>query len=87
MKENKKPENPSAFPIVLPADEKKGWSAEVVEGMTLRDYFANSVIQSYVKEHLELLRENKYGYSVNDMADSAYVFADAMLKARNNQTN
>jgi hypothetical protein len=55
-----------------------GWG----DGMTLRDYFAAKVLQSYVKEHLELLRENKYGYTVEDMADRSYVFADAMLKKR-----
>ena len=52
------------------------------DGMDLRDYFANSVLQSYIKEHLELLRENKFGYSVDSIVDSCYVIADAMLKQR-----
>ena len=76
--ENKKPSNPSAFPQT----DYSSIQEVDFKGMTLRDYFANSAMQSYVKEHLELLRENKYGYTVNDMCESAYLFADAMLKQR-----
>lgn len=32
--------NQPAFPSVIPGDSKKGWDAEHLEGMTLRDYFA-----------------------------------------------
>jgi len=81
--ENTKPNNPPAFPRT--AFNEKGdittWDKEF-EGMTLRDYFANSIMQSYIKEHLELLRENKVGYTVSDMAESSYLIADAMLKQR-----
>ena len=73
--ENKKPENPFAFAM---CDN----ISFMQHGMTLRDYFANSIMQSYVKEHLELLRENKFGYTVSDMAESSYLIADAMLKQR-----
>jgi len=72
--ENTKPNNPSAFPNESNDVDYKG--------MTLRDYFANSIMQSYIKEHLELLRENKFGYTVSDMAESSYLIADAMLKQR-----
>jgi len=77
MNKEKKPSNPSAYPssYASPNFDKE-------KGMALRDYFANSAMQSYVKEHLELLRENQYGYTVNDMCESAYLFADAMLKQR-----
>jgi len=73
-------QNPFAFASQsMTADGNDG---DKQEGMTLRDYFAAKVLQSYVKEHLELLRENKFGYTVKDMADSSYVFADAMLMKR-----
>ena len=42
--------NQSAFPYVIPGDEKKGWDAHVVEGMTLRDYFANSALKCLLKK-------------------------------------
>jgi len=81
--ENKKPENPSAFPVSGYAVERGMYNLDKdIQGMTLRDYFANSIMQSYVKEHLELLRENKFGYTVSDMAESSYLIADAMLKQR-----
>jgi len=75
--ENTKPNNPQAFPSDVHLEYGK-----VQKGMTLRDYFANSAMQSYIKEHLELLRENKFGYSVDSIVESSYLFADAMLKQR-----
>lgn len=78
--EEKCPQNPNAFPNTIVNDH--GIIITGQNGMTLRDYFANSIMASYIKEHLELLRENKFGYTVKDMADSSYLIADAMLKQR-----
>lgn len=74
--ENTKPNNPSAFPYT---DEN---NADYKRGMTLRDYFANSAMQAYIADHLQYKREGKNGWTIEDMTDSAYVIADAMLKQR-----
>lgn len=57
------------------------------EGMTLRDYFAAKAMQVILKDQYEA------GVYVGDLdndsehvcAHSAYIMADAMLKARNGQ--
>ena len=98
MNENeKKPENPSAFLYVFPADEKKGLVAEAVEGATLRDYFANSAMQGLINSTVinESSFINKlkifFGFknytadfklSESGISESAYSIADAMLKQR-----
>jgi hypothetical protein len=89
MNENeKKPENPSAFLYVFPADEKKGLVAEAVEGATLRDYFANSAMQSHLN-NFDLYKGVAKAYNCNSdksiynaIAKEAYQIADAMLKQR-----
>jgi len=72
----KKPKNPSAFPI--PSDR---WE----DGMTLRDYFANSVLNGIHSNErmfkdmmLDRGNENPYDY----VAKESYKMADAMLKQR-----
>ena len=47
------------------------------EGMTLRDYFAAKALQGLLATDLNCAPEY-----VQAIADSAYVMADAMLKAR-----
>ena len=79
--ENKKPSNPSAFPVVLPGNEKKGWDADIVEGMTLRDYFANSAM-IIMKAPNNYVGEKETQESFNCFAKMAYDIADAMLKQR-----
>lgn len=45
-------------------------------GMTLRDYFAAKAMQAYLPTAVDK------GILENDIADCAYEYADAMLKAR-----
>jgi hypothetical protein len=56
-----------AFPTATLAQKTEG-------GMTLRDYFAARVMQGFIS------RGGNYDAEFD--ADRAYVFADAMLKAR-----
>ena len=78
--ENKKPSNPSAFPYVLPSDEKKGWDAELVDGMTLRDYFANSAMQVVLTKFNRFFTTDESEF--DGIAKASYRIADAMLKQR-----
>jgi len=71
--ENKKPENPTAFPTTKPLD---GWG-DPNKGMTLRDYFANSAMQSFVKVWYEDAKNNP-----DSIAIKSYRIADEMLKQR-----
>ena len=65
--------------VAFPSDPRYSMNDR---GMTLRDFFANSAMQAYIQDHLKYKRENKIGWCVADITDSAYVFADAMLKQR-----
>jgi len=66
MEENKKPENPNAFPVLDHND-----------GMTIRDYFAAKSMQGIIA-HFGFKYENlSDGHS-----QKAYQVADAMLKQR-----
>ena len=60
----------NAFPTVLPKD----WDS-VNEGMTLRDWFAGQIING-------MFSGNNLASSVDDIAQRAYVYADAMIEAR-----
>jgi hypothetical protein len=67
--------NPSAFPVT-------GYSPDF-NGMTLRDYFAAKALQGLLanpKLQKEILAQG--GCLSGWIEDSAYGFADAMLKAR-----
>ena len=74
--ENQKPNNPKAFPN----------DGNIEDGMTLRDYFANSAMQAVLTN--EVLRNviDENTNSEKDMYDwiakGAYSVADAMLKQR-----
>lgn len=59
-----------AFPYVCDADFDYG------TGMTLRDYFAARILQSYMMN--EIWRDDLYELA----AKTAYQVADAMMKAR-----
>lgn len=73
MEENKKPENPEAFPILDP--NSSFWNP----GMTLRDYFAAKVMQSMIN----LLSPNDMNDSNYEwISDISYKQSDAMLKQR-----
>jgi hypothetical protein len=82
---NEKPENPIAFPRT--AYDSKGdittWGKEY-EGMTLRDYFANSAMQGMLanSEHVQTLMGNNPNPVPDYVAILSYNLADAMLKQR-----
>ncbi len=72
-KENKKPNNPQAFPIA----ETKG--TESIElGMTLRDYFAAKAMQGYCGGEYT----GQSGMPHEQIAEWSFGMADAMLKQR-----
>ena len=66
-----------AFPVIPPFDTD-GWAApgypHADPGMTLRDYFAAKAMQGMLAEGCT---------DIELIARDAYVFADAMIKARN----
>jgi hypothetical protein len=59
----------NAFPIAVPAD----WDRYEL-GMTLRDYFAGQALAGRLADGTDRLRQS--------VAEEAYAYADAMLKAR-----
>jgi hypothetical protein len=71
--------NPPAFP-----QQFQGTSEPSLSGLTMRDYFAAKAMQVILQSHYE------DGVYVNDIdndseidcAESAYIMADAMMKAR-----
>ena len=88
MKENKKPENVSAFPAL---------HLNSHEGMTLRDYFAAKAMQGLIIKTTErklsiyskiLIFFGRNGWTIDyelsesKISKSAYNIADAMLKQR-----
>ena len=54
----------------------------VSEGMDLRDWFAGIVLPRVIKEYEEF-----NSYTMFDIAEIAYQYADAMLKARKEVPN
>lgn len=64
--------NPHAFPTQLPALDPRSSLFYTEEGMTLRDYFAAKALQGMLSS----------ATMVHDIAGTAYDYADAMLKAR-----
>ena len=49
------------------------------EGMDLRDYFAAKAMQSFVIVYKDSI---PVGQPMQDMAERAYLYANAMMKAR-----
>lgn len=74
MEENKKSENPQAFPQTW---ERDGSTDNWENGMSLRDYFANTAMQGIM-----IGEDYKYAKTAEDVAKGAYAVADAMLKQR-----
>lgn len=86
------PVNPQAFPLVVgkPSDEH----GMLNEGMSLRDYFAGKALQSgtpynLASSYARQISADSMGRTelchdkiLELMAEHAYRFADAMLKAR-----
>jgi hypothetical protein len=79
MNENeKKPSNPRMHnPDGLYASE-----ARLEDCVTLRDYFANSAMQSIVGGGLNVKNEEAILEAYDYVAKNAYLLADAMLKQR-----
>ena len=81
--ENKKPDNPRAYPDPMRGAEQSysnqsPWQLE--SGMTLRDYFANSASKVIpIKEQNRGFRVSK---DYDNWAKECYTRADAMLKQR-----
>jgi len=65
-----------AFPVLK--HYANGHIEQVAEGMTLRDYFAAKAIQGMLAS---TVGDETWG-APNDAAVTAYVYADAMLKVR-----
>ena len=85
MKTNdNKPSNPMAFATASPSCSK--YDGVLQEGMTLRDYFANSAMQGIMtnQDFLILVLKQANGLEASNIAISkeAYGLADAMLKQR-----
>lgn len=82
--ETNKPENPNAFPYGYGTDKYERSES----GMTLRDYFAAKAMQSIISNP-DLIRAcNIVGRESGQtnsqaLAETSYLFADAMLKERN----
>lgn len=70
-----------AFPLALNVDEKE------CKGMTLRDYFANSAMQTLVSKRDTTYDSRRINCDLDittarDLTRHAYQIADAMLKQR-----
>jgi hypothetical protein len=84
IQENKKPNNPPAFPLYSELEEKNYMGQNIVtreinNGMTLRDYFATKAMQGICVN----AGRNAFTFSaLDEIAASAYNIADAMLKQR-----
>ena len=65
--------NEPAFPVVMPGDEKKGWEAVCIPGLTKREYFAAMAMQSIISG------PNFNGNSEQDVAILSTRHADALL--------
>lgn len=73
-----------AFPVLHFYDHDSGFEIQPSEGMTLRDYFAAKAMPIVAAEVYCLGRLQ--GIAVPDLtAKMAYEFADALLKAREQQ--
>ena len=68
------PDNPPAFPLAFEHENESGVSA----GMSLRDYFAAAALAGILHNYTTA----KFGVTESGVAEGAYQFADAMLRAR-----
>lgn len=73
-----KPNNPFAFSYATP----QGNGIVKQNGMTLRDYFANSAMQSYLSSQYNIGKDGELECSDINICNEAYRIADAMLKQR-----
>jgi hypothetical protein len=77
MSEN--PKNPPAFPVAWPVPNAPE------PGMTLRDYFASAALTGLLANpaiYAEFLKAEQLRCGAEAHSETAYRFADALLKAR-----
>lgn len=79
MQKNKKPENPPAFPKT-DVNAEGMILAKHNQGMSLRDYFANSAMKGMISNHYLYDLTNHTVF--DNLAKDSYLLADAMLKQR-----
>jgi len=77
--ENKKAENPQAFPQSW---MQNGTTDNWENGMTILDYHVSKLMQVYLAEHLKALSENRSQFTIKDMVESSYIIAEEILKQR-----
>ena len=81
------PAFPAVIPLVHSERQGKDYPDYSEAGMTLRDYFAAKAMQGLMsgrwKNDMHGQQFDAYRADANEWARSAYYFADAMLKARN----
>jgi hypothetical protein len=65
-----KDKNQPAFPVIIPAEN--GNTAKLIEGMTLRDYFAAAVLPVLCNHYK----------TYDNAAAAAYKLANSMMKER-----
>jgi len=83
MEENKKPNNPIAFPTLI-YNQTTGEPNGHEKGMTLRDYFAAKAMQSIIRKY-NGTKSDAFDFDDDDetaVAVYSYSIADAMLKQR-----
>ena len=78
MEENKKPQNPNAFPT---RTEYEDPTNPIYSGMTLRDYFADSA-SKVISIHKDRNFTESTDSDYDDWAKKCYKRADALLKQR-----
>lgn len=77
--------NEPAFPGPIDANlDGSPIYATYEKGMTLRDYFAAKAMQALLSKHAKIPSSER---DKNLIADTSYLVADEMLKARNAKTS
>ena len=69
-----------AYPVVIPGDEKQGWSFEYIEGMTARDVFAKDAppVPKWFKPQMQ----GNAPYEEARFFEWCWYYADMMLETR-----
>lgn len=73
-----------AFPFSLHPEHGYGPAASANEGMSLRDYFAAAFASVAAQD--EVISPTYNGPTYQGTAERAYLYADAMIKARDQAT-
>jgi hypothetical protein len=71
--------NIPAFPRPAVFTAVNGLASVEQDGMTLRDYFAAEAMKPFLSH---LVQQGWYADDLNDVAETSYRMASAMLKAR-----